>query len=213
MIESQQKAIIQAKQSRSLVTQNKLLDALYRCLQHKVFEQINIKEIADEAGVSVGTFYRRFKDKESLLPILYHAFGADLTQWLGVLESRQYTDLHATLSDITRQTLLFLQQNKSVFRTLHINARLQSDLLDERTLANRKEVYKRLAVILLRHKDQMNVSDPAESSQLVIFMLVNTLLEKVVYPKLTPAIASDLDADATADHIIRMFYAYLKDSV
>ena len=52
---------------RSQATQQKLLTALHLCLKDKFFEHISIKELAEHAGVSVGTFYRRFKDKESLL--------------------------------------------------------------------------------------------------------------------------------------------------
>lgn len=207
-----QHSIIEAKQTRSIETQNKLLNALHRCLQRKVFEQISIKEIADEAGVSVGTFYRRFKDKESLLPILYQSFGEDLSNWLMDLEQHQYADLHSALSGVIHSTLIFLQQNKSVFRTLHLNARLQPDLLDPQTLVNRKDVYNRLAAILQRHQQNMTASKLVESSRLVVFMLVNTLLEKVVYPHLTPAVASELDAAATSEQLVPMFYTYLRTS-
>ena len=70
--------VFKPKQKRSQDTQRKLLAALHLCLQDKFFEHISIKELADHAGVSVGTFYRRFKDKESLLPLLYQDFGLSL---------------------------------------------------------------------------------------------------------------------------------------
>ncbi|MEZ9823242.1 TetR/AcrR family transcriptional regulator [Shewanella sp. 10N.286.45.A1] len=46
------------KQQRSLDTQ-RILQALHSCLADKFFEHISVKDIADVAGVSVGTFYRQ----------------------------------------------------------------------------------------------------------------------------------------------------------
>jgi AcrR family transcriptional regulator len=83
------KNVFKPKQQRSQDTQRKLIAALHLCLQDKFFEHISIKELAERAGVSVGTFYRRFKDKESLLPLLYQDFGDDLLQWVGRLELNQ----------------------------------------------------------------------------------------------------------------------------
>ena len=53
-------SIIEAKQDRSIATQNRLIAALHNNLKTKYFEHISIKELASEANVSVGTFYRRF---------------------------------------------------------------------------------------------------------------------------------------------------------
>ncbi|WP_231615157.1 TetR/AcrR family transcriptional regulator [Pseudoalteromonas sp. SWN166] len=73
---------LEPKQQRSQLTQQKLLKALHHSLKTKFFEHISIKELADYADVSVGTFYRRFKNKESLLPVLYQDFGVDLNNWV-----------------------------------------------------------------------------------------------------------------------------------
>ena len=86
-------SVIEPKQQRSQETQRKLLQALHTCLKDKFFEHISIKELAELAGVSVGTFYRRFKDKESLLPLLYQDFGNDLSLWVDGLERHKYNDL------------------------------------------------------------------------------------------------------------------------
>ncbi len=65
------------KQQRGLDTDQKLLQALHTCLAEKFFEHIGVKDIADIVGVSVGTFCRRFQDKESLLPMLYQDFAVN----------------------------------------------------------------------------------------------------------------------------------------
>jgi AcrR family transcriptional regulator len=53
-----------AKQRRSQITYNKLIEAGLHLLRTRDFDSISIAEIAKEAGYSVGAFYARFENKE-----------------------------------------------------------------------------------------------------------------------------------------------------
>lgn len=204
-------SVIEPKQQRSQETQRKLLQALHTCLKDKFFEHISIKELAELAGVSVGTFYRRFKDKESLLPLLYQDFGNDLSLWVDGLERHKYNNLSHCIHFISEQMHLFLEQKKSVFRTLHLNARLHSDLISSDSAVDRAEIYQRLIALILQFDDEINTPKPEEAAGVAIFTLINTLMEKVLYPTLTPAIACQLDAQAYAKAAPDMLLAYLKN--
>ena len=81
-------SIIPAKQLRSQQTQDNLLNALNELLKEHFFEHISIAQLAEAAGVSVGTYYRRFKNKESLLPLLYQNFGLKLQEWVSHLRTK-----------------------------------------------------------------------------------------------------------------------------
>jgi AcrR family transcriptional regulator len=54
------------KQDRSIAKKNRLLDAGMELFISKGYEQTNSREIAEQAGVSVGTFYSYFADKKAL---------------------------------------------------------------------------------------------------------------------------------------------------
>lgn len=202
--------VFRPKQQRSLDTQEKLLSALHHCLQNKFFEHISIKELADQANVSVGTFYRRFKNKESLLPLLYQDFGTDLLQWVDNLEQIQFTSLQDVASIMCQETYLFLYTRKSVFRTLHLNSRLHSEILVSDEIVDRKLVYQRLANIVLRFEEEISVPDKLTAASLVIYTMIGNLLDKVLYADLTPAIACELDAEGLANELPKMFIAYLR---
>ena len=58
--------VTRPQQKRSQRTQARLLDAAEAALREKDFDKISIQEIATRAGVSVGAFYARFSDKETL---------------------------------------------------------------------------------------------------------------------------------------------------
>jgi AcrR family transcriptional regulator len=203
------KNVFQPKQQRSQDTQRKLLAALHLCLQDKFFEHITIKELAEHAGVSVGTFYRRFKNKESLLPLLYQDFGYDLSQWVDNLELIEFTCLQEVVEKISIETHEFLSSRSSVFRTLHLNSRLHSALLDSDKSVDRKDIYRRLSNLLLSFKLEIMASDKEKSADVAIFMIINSLLDKVLYPTLTPAIASDLNAEEFAIELPKIILPYL----
>src|SRR5258707_6833099 len=59
-----------SNQDRSLAKRRELMAAATRLLRTENFEQVTIGRIAAEAGCSVGAFYDRFADKDSLLTAL-----------------------------------------------------------------------------------------------------------------------------------------------
>jgi len=205
-------SVIQPKQQRSQDTQRKLLSSLHFCLQNKFFEHISIKELADYAGVSVGTFYRRFKNKESLLPMLYQDFGRELELWVNSLEQRRFDSLSDTMEQMCRETLDFLIQHKSTFRTLHLNSRLHSELLTSDEVVDRNVVYRRLMNLILLFDHEIGCKNKNEAAGVVIYTMINTLLDKVLYADLTPAIACGFNASDFADELPKMLFAYLSSS-
>ncbi|MEZ5892669.1 MAG: TetR/AcrR family transcriptional regulator [Parvularculaceae bacterium] len=57
-------------QSRSRETQQRLLDAGWRLLRKKSWDEISVADIAKTAGRSVGVFYQRFRSREDYLSVL-----------------------------------------------------------------------------------------------------------------------------------------------
>ncbi|AEE24046.1 MAG: TetR/AcrR family transcriptional regulator [Paraglaciecola chathamensis] len=202
-------SVIPAKQLRSQDTQRKLMAAIHHCLQNKFFEHISIKELCDHAGVSVGTFYRRFKNKEALLPLLYQDFGSELNEWMTQLESIQFATLTEAVSGVTQQTHHFFAANRSLFRTIHLNSRLHTDIVAGDALIDRRHLYRRISNILLRFKGDIIATDKTSTANMVVFTMITTLLDKVLYPDITPSIACELDSIALCDELTKMLMLYL----
>jgi len=201
--------VFQPKQRRSQDTQRKLMNALSFFLKDKFFEHISIKDLAEHAGVSVGTFYRRFKDKESLLPLLYQDFGNDFVKWIDDLDERKYDSLEHAISVMSYELYLFLKDKKSVFRTLHLNSRLHSEILESDKAVDRKVIYRRMSNIFLRFSDDVTHEDKSRAADIAIYMMITSLLDKVLYPQLTPAISCDLDVIEFTKEVPQVLVAYL----
>ncbi len=60
------------QQQRGIETRNRIIDASRTLFSRDGYHGTNAKEIAAEAGVSVGSFYAYFKDKKELFMALTH---------------------------------------------------------------------------------------------------------------------------------------------
>lgn len=63
-------AALRVVQRRAEATRDALLAAAMRLLRSRDFDQLSIAELAAEGGLSVGSFYGRFRDKEAFVALL-----------------------------------------------------------------------------------------------------------------------------------------------
>jgi AcrR family transcriptional regulator len=68
------------KQQRSLETFERLLDAAAVVIAEKSLEDVSVSEICEQAGLSVGAFYRRFQSKDGLLQVLHERYTERVLQ-------------------------------------------------------------------------------------------------------------------------------------
>jgi AcrR family transcriptional regulator len=81
---------------RVLRSRRMLMEALFRLLIHKEFEDISIQEIADEATLNRATFYLHYPDKNALLQAMTAARFGDLIARRGL----SFTDCDGALRAI-----------------------------------------------------------------------------------------------------------------
>lgn len=56
-----------ALQARSRATQARFMDAANRLLEHRAWDAISVEAIVEEADLSIGAFYKRFRAKDDVL--------------------------------------------------------------------------------------------------------------------------------------------------
>ncbi len=94
------------QQARSQLTLSRILDAAESILAEKSWDDASVAEIARRAGSSVGAFYSRFPDKDTLLAALHQRFieeafatsqvALDETRWVG-----------ASICEVVRELVAF----------------------------------------------------------------------------------------------------------
>lgn len=126
------------KQARSKKTKEKIVQAAIRLFQERGYEKTTSNEIASEAGVSVGSFYVYFTDKQQLLLTIFdrladdlyknvfaglkpeHLFDSDLRNRIKhalastIADKQKYSGLHRVVSELLLKDSEFATRHKAV---------------------------------------------------------------------------------------------------
>lgn len=183
--------IHEPRQSRSQDTQERLLSALVSLLEEKFFEQITIRDLATRAGVSSGTIYRRFKDKDALLPVLYQRLNRDMLDWSEScwveLDRSRKSSVIDCLRHLVSEHVRFYRQHVAVLRTVYLYMRLRGELSLEDVDAQRREMYlELLAPVISALGAEGRPAPDSARIKLVVLVLVSSINEYMLFGHLKP---------------------------
>ena len=110
-----EKYALPAQQARSKATRARLLAAAEKVFAEKGYDGAKLADIAQEAGVSVGAVYFRFKDKDALFLAIAETFIEESRARFGefMLDGEEYAT-----SDIVRNFVLRTAANMRTHRGL-----------------------------------------------------------------------------------------------
>jgi AcrR family transcriptional regulator len=110
-------------QRRSQRTMDEIFRALELLLKRRGFDRITITDLANEAGVAVGSIYARFRDKNALLTGLYIGVATDAKTGLQRLSSAERWEGVTTermIRSVVVATIRFYRLNAPVLRAATI---------------------------------------------------------------------------------------------
>lgn len=207
--------IHEPRQARSKETQEKLLKALETLLGEKFFEQITIREIAKTAGVSPASVYRRFENKEALLPILYGRFDARLDQWAEGVWTQEVLKANPSLEGrvlhLVDTHVQFYVENQPVIRTLYLYIRLNGDLLFKPFEDKRQAVYQTLLAPIWPLANMPKSPELAtQKGRAFTQFLISTINERCLFGEINPSAIIGLDLSDFRAELAKTLTAYLK---
>ncbi len=189
------------KQARSQQSMRRLIDAAREILNEDGLEAATIPRIAERAGLSVGSVYRRFSDKDALLRDICLQYFLDKHEFLSHMADQIPPD--ASLADIVNGMahgmMGSFMQDAGLMRATFFYTREQADpKVRQRIERAGRRTFELVVGILLSRRDQIGHSDPETAAQLTITMMLATIREMVLFacPKMTNAdstrVASEL---------------------
>ena len=113
--------VIPANQARSREAQARLLKAGEQVFARKGYDEAHVSDIAGAAKCSIGSFYRRFRDKEALFRALHlqvaHRIEQNMQRFLAM---PQWTNAptYEVLSTLVENTARVIERHPGFFRAL-----------------------------------------------------------------------------------------------
>lgn len=202
------------QQQRSRKTHNRILTALERLLENHFFEQITTRQLAAEAGVAPATLYRRFQDKNALLPALYDRYDQRLIEWGRALwDERQLTRLRTVderVRHLVREHVRFYRENEPVLRTVYLYLRLHPDMELGGAGSSRQTGYTRILTPVVEALIEQGRKPLEEArAKLLFLILITTIKERALFSSTTPASVLQLDDREFVRELSRNLVSYL----
>lgn len=194
------------KQARSERTKQRILAATLELLSDRHFEAITIAEIASKADMAVGNFYKRFKNKEALLPHLYAEYNKRFQSFAD--HQRSPADAQPGWQQVISLTVSFFEENKGLIRALHLHSRLNPDVVPPGSDNQRAGLYH--ALLDLVSKQGLDAEAREKKARVASLIMVSSILEAVLYPDRTPAIATQVDRETLIDELTDALQEYTR---
>lgn len=196
-----------ARQDRSLRTQERILDAMEGLLAEPDAGEITMERLAERAHVSIGAIYKRFRGKESLLPLVLERVQEQQFQRLRELVARPgWSDVglaervHVLLEAFADSQ----ERRRQLIRTLVVGHWQSPDRAPME--ARSAELIGTMHAWLAECSAEIRHPDPRLALSLGLFTTLQALQTAVLFDRIPPA----LGTAAFVREMGRMFVGYLR---
>lgn len=204
---------IEASQDRSRRTREKLVAAFGSLLREKDFAAITMAELAERSGVAVGTVYRRFANKEALIPVIFevyldmlHTQSADPNRQMTLADDDTLWD--ATLK-LCQTAWRVLEADPQLIRSAHLYARLRPDLVGEDWDDIIEGSVGQFKELIAHFADEVQRPDPDGAARMVFYLLNTVMVEQGLYGTAGPGAALKVDTASFIEDCATTVYGYL----
>ena len=194
-----------ASQKRSQATVETLLDATARVLTREGYDRASTNRIAAVAGVSVGSLYQYFPNKEALVATLVARHNREMLQLLrDALEKVASRDLATTMRELVRATVDAHLVDPALHRIFAEQVPRMGQLAKIEAL--QRETFLLIRAYLEERRNEISVRD-LDSATSICVTTVEALTHEFVIDK--PE-APDADRDRFIEEVTRLVVGYLR---
>jgi len=200
-----------AHQERSQRTIHRLLDAAEAEICEKGYADASVVEIARRAGCSVGTVYRRFRDKAALFYALDERWGDAFRTTMEDAVSAERWDGALILEILTGYIEFSLGQGRehTEIHRAAINMASRDARFAERQRKLAAELHTRLRALLVARQDEIGHDDPPCAIEFVLEQLRSMLTARLGTEPLDKTLFASSD-EQFIDQALTSVAAYLR---
>lgn len=209
------KKTLAPKQARSRASLGRLMKAARDILNEKGIEGATVPRVASRAGLSPGSVYRRFPNKDALMRavILETLEGLDAAAASALTpELAERLSLQAFAEPMVRHRVASQRRNAKLLRAMlqftlsHPNVAFKKKIAE----VNARSI-QRVADFLLLKRSEINHPDPRKALPLAL-MLVGTMLQQIIVFNALPGVPDPRlprTDDELVEELTRAFLSYL----
>jgi AcrR family transcriptional regulator len=194
-----------ASQKRSQVTVEALLDATARVLTREGYDRASTNRIAATAGVSVGSLYQYFPNKEALVAALVARHNREMLQLLrDALKQVASLDLASAMRELVRATVDAHLVDPALHRIFAEQVPRMGQLAKIEAL--QRETFLLVRTYLEERRNEISVVD-LDSATSICVTTVEALTHEFVINK---SDVLDGDRDRFIEEVTRLIMGYLQ---
>ena len=194
-----------ASQKRSQATVETLLDATARVLTREGYDRASTNRIATVAGVSVGSLYQYFPNKEALVATLVARHNREMLQLLrDALEKVASLDLATAMRELVRATVDAHLVDPALHRIFAEQVPRMGQLAKIEAL--QRETFLLIRAYFEERRNEISVRD-LDSATSICVTTVEALTHEFVIDK--PE-APEVDRDRFIEEVTRLVVGYLR---
>jgi AcrR family transcriptional regulator len=203
-----------AQQERSRKNRDNIVDAFEELLKEKPFEKISVNDIAARADVAVGTLYRRFKNKDALIPVVFDLYKNRAEQWTtgeGRIEPADDATLRDVIELIVKGAWTILTREAHILRAVHILARTKPEIIGDDEYWERMEdmAYQSFQPLMQAFPKEVKRDDIDVAARMMTYFINAFFLERGLYGDESPAKGLKLSDESFLTETTDMLYGYL----
>jgi AcrR family transcriptional regulator len=205
-----------ARQARSRESLAKLLRATGEVLREQGLDGATIPNIAARAGLSAGSVYRRFPDKDHLLrEVFVRVFEQSYTASEAWFDPSQWKgkSLTAISQSIFEKTIESYRKNARLLRALLLYIDLHPDAgFRHRAQALQFATYERMVRLILTRRDEIRHPDPEYAVRFGLLLVFTGARELILAHVEKPDVTASMGySDESAEReTVRVFLSYLQ---
>jgi AcrR family transcriptional regulator len=203
--------LLPPRQERSRQTLERILDAAEALFTRKGYENTTLVDVATLAGLSIGSIYRRFPDKDSILQTVHESYCKLRTdEFAEVFDPVHWTDAHITAIIPAIMDFLFdaYRQSPGILCMIE-KQRLVNPVVNERATAWNDYVISLIHRVLSVHAGDIPLVDVERASSFLHYVVHRVLAMTVLLEQAEARPAYRVEDDGFRDQMTRMVLGYL----
>lgn len=177
-----EKTVREPKQTRSIGTKEKILDAAYQLFCEKGYYRTSTNEIAKTAGISIGSLYSYFKDKDTIfMEILerYHQEFIAANEKMVATVSASKADIRSWLRELIEDLIKLHEIGKELNHEIKVLCYTNPEVAaveEQHMEQTRKLAFECFQFV----KDDINYED-IEAAAAIAYDLTSAIVERAVF--------------------------------